>query len=206
MSTNGDNHALAAPQEITPQPPPQGVVKDYHVKFYELCYQQYVNEFGRADQYHQKIGLWLTAILAIGAASYALVRSVLIEQIRTDTFVFMQCFVAVAVWLSLAFGAYSVFKTLRVRNTKMIATMDKWQKWLDDVDNKDNPPNETRMREINDALTLNLIRDFAGCQSECFLENTKRAEWFKKLQDSVFCSVFFLAIQAFFGILTVVVK
>jgi hypothetical protein len=197
MSTNADNGVPASPQ---------GLVKDYHVKFYELCYQQYINEFERTNQFHQKIGLWLTAMLAIGAASYVLAHSVLIEQIRTDTFVFMQCFAAVAVWLPLAFGAYSVFRTLRVRDTKMIATMDKWQKWLEAVDNRDNPPDESRIQEINDTLTLNLIRDFAKCQSECFQENTKRAEWFKKLQDSVFCSAFFLAIQAFFGILTVIVK
>ena len=187
-------------------PSQQGMVKDYHVKFYELCYQQYINEFERTNQMHQKIGLWLTAMLAIGAASYALAHPVLVEQIRTDTFVFVQCCTAVAVWLSLAFGAYSVFRTLRMRDTKMIATMDQWQKWLEDVDNKDNPPDDVRMREINDTLTLNLIRDFARCQSECFQENAKRAEWFKKLQNSVFCSAFFLAIQAIFGILTVVVK
>ena len=185
---------------------PQGMVKDYHIKFYELCYQQYINEFGRTDQFHQKIGLWLTAMLAIGTASYALTCTDLIEQIRTNAFVFVQCSATVVVWSSLAFGAYAIFRSLRLRDTKMIATMGKWQKWLEEVDNKDNQPDEDRMREINDTLTLSLIRDFSTCQSACFQDNTERVEWFKKLQDSVFCSAFFLAIQAISGILIMIVK
>ena len=197
MSTSSNTNAFSSPQ---------GMVKDYHVKFYELCYQQYINEFERTEQYHQKIGFWLTAMLAIGAASYALGRVDFIAQVRTDAFVFVWCCAAVVVWLSLAVGAFSIFRTLLLRDTLMIATMDKWQEWLEAVDNRENPPDEDRVREINDTLTLSLIRDLAKCQSKCFQENTKRANWFKILQYSVCCSAFFIAVQAIFGILIMIVK
>ena len=204
MSTEPNSIPSCPDDPISSSPMRQ--VKGYHVEFYKLCYQQYVNEFARTDQFHQKTGLWLTAMLAIGAASYALGRTDLIEQVRTDVFIFLFYCATVLVWLSLAFGTYSVFQTLRLRSTLMIATMDQWHQWLEQVDNKDNPPDEDRMREISDTLTLDLIRNFAKCQSDCHRENVKRADWFKKLQYSVFLSALFIAIQAFSGVLTIIVK
>ena len=50
---------------------PKSRIKEYHVKFHELCYQQYMNEFERTDKPHEKTGMWITAMIAIGAAAYA---------------------------------------------------------------------------------------------------------------------------------------
>jgi len=182
---------------------PQGMeLKDYHVKFYELCYQQYIHEFERTDKFHQKMILWLTAMLAIGAASYALAQNVEVKKI-CDTLVFLQCCSVLAVWLPLGYGVYAFYRVLRVRDAKMIATMDRWVGWLDDVNKVDNgemPPDECRLKEISHTLISSLFRDFATCQSKCFQDNDKRAKWFQRLQDFVFYSALLLAIQAIFGI------
>lgn len=181
-------------------------VKEYHTEFYNLCYQQYVHEFERTDKLHEKTGMWITSMIAIGAASYALGRVDLIDHVRTDVFVFLFYCATLLVWLSLGAGVYFVYQTLRLRSTMRIATMDQWHNWLEQVDNPDNPPSEEKEVDIKDTLIKSLIRDISTCQLSCFRENEKRTAWFKKLQYAVFFSVLFTAIQAIFSVLVSVVR
>lgn len=87
-------------------------------------------------------------MIAIGAASYALGRIDLVDEVRADVFVTLFYCASILVWLSLSVGVCFVFQTIRLRSTMLIATMDKWHDWLELVDNKDNPPSEEKEIEI----------------------------------------------------------
>jgi len=181
-------------------------LKEYHVKFHELCYQQYMNEFERTNKLHQKTGIWITAMIAIGAAAYVQGNIDLIDKIRVDVFIFLYYCTTLLVWLSLIAGVFFAFQMLLPRNIKRVATMDRWHQWLNDEDNNGDLQDGQREIETGDTFVKALIRDFSDCQRNCFEENEKRTEYFKKLQYSVFLSVLFLAMQSVFSVLVLIVK
>lgn len=174
-------------------------------EFYELCYRQYEYELNETDQLYQRLSFVLVILSLLGTIIYKLGRIDIFNQLftRVDVFLYYVCIVSCLLCLVCSTTFAILFAIPRKRKYKTIASMNLWQKWLNDYHEyiehikKSDITNE----KIGDALFHEITSKLAEAQSINAPINEKRRQYFYYsilIATTGFIAVF---IQAFFYLL-----
>jgi uncharacterized membrane protein len=103
--------------------------------------------------------------------------------------IYLLCFIIS--WFSLILGIIFVFLAVLFCGHTTIATMDEWQRWIDDTIKKGCKP-----WQIEEQLYEATAKDLAKSQSQCYKNNEHRFGHLKRAQRCLAVALLFLLVLA----------
>lgn len=100
--------------------------------FYQLCYDQYLQEMKEAEILYQRAGVMLVALPLLSTAAVALGRIDILKLCFTRVDTFLYYFAFVVAILSIAGSIVFLLLCVYPRKYETLATMDFWQKWREE--------------------------------------------------------------------------
>jgi hypothetical protein len=163
----------------------------YRKAFFDLCKELYVEEYQRVEAINQRAVNLITLFSAIGGAIYVIASLICVNGYPQSLVIVGYVSLGVSL-VSAIIGIIFLFLTIFPKKTRNMATLDKWNDWLEEREKYQHPTPTT----IETDLYNYVAGQLANGQAARFQNNEKCFGFLKKAQIYLVVTLFALLVAA----------